>query len=130
MTTACDSTDLCLSAYTVALAYLMQKVPYVFPIVGGRKVEHLHDNINSLEVALKPEHFKKIEAATPFDPGFPTNMMVRLLAVLRQAAFLTPGCLPPGRRFRVQCSLDECNSLRCMADARRNSPSGLMYRRG
>ena len=86
MTTACDSTD---SAYIVALAYLMQKVPYVFPIVGGRKVEHLHDNINSLEVALKPEHFKKIEAATPFDPGFPTNMMVRLLAVLPQAVFLT-----------------------------------------
>ena len=85
MTTACDSTD---SAYIVALAYLMQKVPYVFPIVGGRKVEHLHDNINALEVALKPEHFKKIEAATPFDPGFPTNMMVRLLAVLPQAVFL------------------------------------------
>lgn len=25
----------------VAIAYVMQKVPYVFPIIGGRKVEHL-----------------------------------------------------------------------------------------
>jgi aryl-alcohol dehydrogenase-like predicted oxidoreductase len=27
------------SVTTIALAYVMSKVPYIFPIVGGRKVE-------------------------------------------------------------------------------------------
>jgi aryl-alcohol dehydrogenase-like predicted oxidoreductase len=26
---------------SIALAYVSQKLPYVFPIVGGRKIEHL-----------------------------------------------------------------------------------------
>ncbi|KAF8895210.1 Aldo keto reductase [Infundibulicybe gibba] len=40
----------------VAIAYVMQKVPYVFPIIGGRKVEHLLSNIEALEIALTDEH--------------------------------------------------------------------------
>ncbi|TBU46356.1 Aldo/keto reductase [Dichomitus squalens] len=55
----------------VAIAYVMQKMPYVFPIVGGRKVEHLHANIQALEIVLTPEHIKQLEAAVPFEPGFP-----------------------------------------------------------
>ncbi|CDO71415.1 hypothetical protein BN946_scf184909.g9 [Trametes cinnabarina] len=31
----------------VAIAYVMQKVPYVFPIVGGRKVEHFRGNLTA-----------------------------------------------------------------------------------
>jgi aryl-alcohol dehydrogenase-like predicted oxidoreductase len=27
------------SVTTIALAYILQKAPYVFPIIGGRKVE-------------------------------------------------------------------------------------------
>lgn len=59
----------------VAIAYVMQKVPYVFPIVGGRKVEHLHANIEALDVVLTPEHIKKIEDAVPFDLGFPSTFI-------------------------------------------------------
>lgn len=33
------------SVTAVALAYVMQKTPYVFPIIGGRKTEHLLANI-------------------------------------------------------------------------------------
>jgi aryl-alcohol dehydrogenase-like predicted oxidoreductase len=33
------------SPTAVALAYVMAKAPNVFPLVGGRKVEHLKDNI-------------------------------------------------------------------------------------
>nr|VWO95623.1 Cytochrome P450 monooxygenase AKT7 (EC (AK-toxin biosynthesis protein 7) [Ganoderma boninense] len=55
----------------VAIAYVMQKIPYVFPIVGGRKVEHLNTNLEALDIALTPEHIKKIEGAVPFDLGFP-----------------------------------------------------------
>ena len=55
----------------------MQKTPYVFPIVGGRKVEHLMDNIAALDVRLGPEHYRKIEGAVPFEVGFPTDLIVR-----------------------------------------------------
>ncbi|KZV74348.1 Aldo/keto reductase [Peniophora sp. CONT] len=65
------------SIQAVAIAYLMQKTPYVFPMVGGRKVEHLHANIEALEIALTPEHMKQIEEVTPFDVGFPTNFIGR-----------------------------------------------------
>ncbi|KAF9237344.1 NADP-dependent oxidoreductase domain-containing protein [Melanogaster broomeanus] len=59
----------------VAIAYVMQKAPYVFPIVGGRKVEQLEANLEALEIVLTPEHIKYLENIVPFDPGFPTNMI-------------------------------------------------------
>ncbi|KAI9568585.1 NADP-dependent oxidoreductase domain-containing protein [Boletus coccyginus] len=59
----------------VAIAYVMQKAPYVFPIIGGRKVEHLEANLEALEIALTPEHIKYLENIVPFDPGFPITMI-------------------------------------------------------
>jgi len=59
----------------VAIAYLLQKTPHVFPIVGGRKVEHLLANIEALGLSLTPEHIAKIESVTPFDLGFPSNII-------------------------------------------------------
>ncbi len=60
----------------------MQKVPYVFPIIGGRKVEHLQANIKALDISLTEEHVKKIEDAVPFTPGFPYNVIVSSLSFL------------------------------------------------
>lgn len=57
----------------VAIAYVMQKIPYVFPIIGGRKVEHLIANLEALDISLSAEHIKLIESALPFDYGFPFN---------------------------------------------------------
>ena len=54
----------------------MHKAPYVFPIIGGRKVEHLHANIEALDIALTDEQIKELESAVPFDPGFPTSYFV------------------------------------------------------
>ncbi|KAI0648111.1 Aldo/keto reductase [Trametes meyenii] len=59
----------------VAIAYVMQKLPFVFPIVGGRKIEHLKANIEALDVALTPDHIKRIEEAAPFEVGFPNNFI-------------------------------------------------------
>ncbi|CDO77142.1 hypothetical protein BN946_scf184657.g17 [Trametes cinnabarina] len=59
----------------VAIAYVMQKVPYVFPIIGGRKVEHFLGNLSALDIALTDEHFKRIESVQPFDLGFPSNLI-------------------------------------------------------
>ncbi|KAF8895209.1 NADP-dependent oxidoreductase domain-containing protein [Infundibulicybe gibba] len=58
----------------VAIAYVMQKVPYVFPIIGGRKVEHLLSNVEALEIALTDEHIAYLESIVSFDPGFPTAL--------------------------------------------------------
>ena len=55
----------------------MQKTPYVFPIIGGRKVEHLMANIEALEISLTDEQIKYLESVVPFDPGFPHWLIVR-----------------------------------------------------
>jgi len=54
----------------------MHKAPYVFPIIGGRKVEHLHANIEALDIALTDEQIKELESVVPFDLGFPTGFFV------------------------------------------------------
>ncbi len=59
----------------IALAYVMQKTPYVFPIIGGRKVEHILGSIKGLEVELTPEEINKIELAYPFKHGFPSDFL-------------------------------------------------------
>ncbi|OJJ97539.1 hypothetical protein ASPACDRAFT_53723 [Aspergillus aculeatus ATCC 16872] len=60
---------------SVALAYVMQKAPYVFPIIGGRKVDHLKGSVAGLGVALSDEDIQKIESAYPFDFGFPHTFL-------------------------------------------------------
>lgn len=61
----------------VAIAYLLHKSPYVFPVVGGRKVEHLLQNVDALRIALTEEQIREIEAAGPeFDVGFPGRLIV------------------------------------------------------
>ena len=55
----------------------MQKVPYCFPIIGGRKVEHLLSNIEALDISLSHEQIAFLESVIPFDPGFPNTMIVR-----------------------------------------------------
>jgi len=62
----------------VAIAYVMQKTQYVFPILGGRKVEHLMSNIGALQISLSKEHIAYLESILPFDPGFPNNFFVSL----------------------------------------------------
>jgi len=60
---------------SVALAYIMHKTPYVFPIVGGRKVEHLKGNIAALGISLSEDDLEEIEKAYVFDPGFPHTFL-------------------------------------------------------
>lgn len=62
---------------SIALAYVQQKAPYVFPIVGGRKVEHLKGNIEALSLKLEKEDYEEIEKAWPFDVGFPNSFYTR-----------------------------------------------------
>ncbi|KAI0865524.1 NADP-dependent oxidoreductase domain-containing protein [Xylaria cubensis] len=60
---------------SVALAYVLQKSPHIFPVLGGRKVEHLKANIEALSLELSPEDIKEIEGGYDFDLGFPHKFM-------------------------------------------------------
>lgn len=62
---------------SVALAYVMHKTPYVFPIVGGRTKDHLKGNIEALKIHLSKEDLKEVDEAVPFDLGFPTAFLYR-----------------------------------------------------
>ncbi|OTA63184.1 putative aryl-alcohol dehydrogenase Aad14 [Hypoxylon sp. EC38] len=63
------------SPTAIALAYVMSKYPYTYPIVGGRKVEHLRDNIKCLKITLTEQQIEYLEGIVPFDPGFPSNLI-------------------------------------------------------
>ncbi|KAF7331461.1 Aldo-ket-red domain-containing protein [Mycena kentingensis (nom. inval.)] len=59
------------SIQAVAIAYVMHKVPFVFPIIGGRKIEHMLADVEALDICLTPKHIEYIESVLPFDVGFP-----------------------------------------------------------
>ncbi|ORY71685.1 putative aryl-alcohol dehydrogenase [Pseudomassariella vexata] len=63
------------SVTAVALAYVMSKASNVFPIVGGRKVEHLNDNIKALSLKLTDEQITYLESIKTLDLGFPHNFI-------------------------------------------------------
>ncbi|GAA6017540.1 hypothetical protein JCM10207_008263 [Rhodosporidiobolus poonsookiae] len=59
------------SVTAIALAYLMAKTTHVFPLIGGRKVSHLHDNIQAIDIKLTAKQIAEIDATQKFDFGFP-----------------------------------------------------------
>ncbi|KAJ7054502.1 NADP-dependent oxidoreductase domain-containing protein, partial [Mycena amicta] len=59
------------SIQAVAIAYILQKTPYCFPVIGGRKTEHLLANLEALDITLSKEQIAFLENAVPFDPGVP-----------------------------------------------------------
>lgn len=58
-----------------AMAYVMRKAPYVSPIVGGRRVEHLKGNIEAVELDLTEVGVEEIETGCDFDIGFPYDFL-------------------------------------------------------
>lgn len=69
----------------------MSKAPYVFPIIGGRKVEHLKENIKCLTVKLTQEEIKSIEDCKGFEPGFPHDFIGPDSNVTGQSSFILAG---------------------------------------
>lgn len=63
------------SLTAIALAYLMSKYPRVYPLIGGRRVEQLHENIKSLSITLTEEQTLFLESVKPFDLGWPGNFI-------------------------------------------------------
>lgn len=63
------------SVAMIALAYILSKTSNVFPIIGGRKVEYLQDNIKALRIKLSEDEINYLESVQPFDVGFPVNFI-------------------------------------------------------
>ncbi|KAG7087890.1 hypothetical protein E1B28_011937 [Marasmius oreades] len=53
---------------TVGIAYVMQKTSYVFPVVGRRKVEHLVENLEALDIKLSDENINYLEVSSRSTP--------------------------------------------------------------
>ncbi|KAI9324955.1 NADP-dependent oxidoreductase domain-containing protein [Zopfochytrium polystomum] len=79
---------------SVALAYVMHKAPYVFPIVAVRKLERLKDGIAALSLELTPEDIDEIENATPFDIGFPFTMLFEFHGYQKYRTGMTTSDIP------------------------------------
>ncbi|CAI4035801.1 hypothetical protein SMKI_14G0080 [Saccharomyces mikatae IFO 1815] len=77
------------SVTAIAIAYVRTKAKHVFPLVGGRKVEHLKQNIKALSIKLTPEQIKYLESIVPFDVGFPTSLIGDDPAVTKKLSSLT-----------------------------------------
>lgn len=60
---------------SVAIAYVLHKAPYVFPICGGRSLEQLKGNIEAVGLDLDEGDMEEIESAAPFELGFPFNLI-------------------------------------------------------
>ncbi|OQE32421.1 hypothetical protein PENFLA_c001G02878 [Penicillium flavigenum] len=59
----------------IALAYVIAKAPNVFPLIGGRKVKHLEENIQALNIRLTTEQIEYLESQKQFEVGFPGNFI-------------------------------------------------------
>jgi len=79
------------SVTTIALAYVRAKAPNVFPIIGGRKVEHLHDNIKALSIKLTKEQVEFLESHTKFEVGFPMDFVGNDSGITGQSGPITAG---------------------------------------
>lgn len=94
----------------------MQKAPYVFPIIGGRKVEQLHANIEALELSLTAEQITFLDGAVPFDKGFPYNFFVSPCMPHRRHLGLTTETILGGR-VGLQYDVQDGRPFRCLAQA-------------
>ncbi|RYP69858.1 hypothetical protein DL771_005869 [Monosporascus sp. 5C6A] len=88
------------SITSVALAWARVKGPYIFPVVGARRVEHLKDSIEALGLELTKDDVEEIEKAVPFDFGYPQTILGG------------PGCYTPWR-FR-QIARNVCISVHAL----------------
>jgi aryl-alcohol dehydrogenase-like predicted oxidoreductase len=47
----------------IALAWLLAKKPWIIPILGTQKMEHMHENLGALDITLTTDDMREIESA-------------------------------------------------------------------
>jgi diketogulonate reductase-like aldo/keto reductase len=59
----------------VALAWTRRRSAAVVPIIGVSSVAQLADNLGAIELTLPEEMVHRLEAAAPFELGFPGDFI-------------------------------------------------------
>lgn len=59
----------------VAIAWIRSRSRAIHPIIGARRLSQLEENLGALAVSLPAELVARLDAATNFDIGFPTNFI-------------------------------------------------------
>lgn len=59
----------------VALNWLLQKSDTVIPIIGARKIEHLRDNLGTMEWSLSAEQMRTLDEASEIPLPYPYEMV-------------------------------------------------------
>jgi aryl-alcohol dehydrogenase-like predicted oxidoreductase len=75
----------------VALAWLLARSQTVVPIVGARRLEHLHGNLAGLEVNLSPEHLRVLDEVSAPQLSYPAEMNGQTRTMLQFAGTTVDG---------------------------------------
>ncbi|HET8845999.1 MAG TPA: aldo/keto reductase [Ktedonobacteraceae bacterium] len=59
----------------VAIAWIRSRSRAIHPILGARRLDQLVENLGALTVSLPSELAARLDTATDFDMGFPTNFI-------------------------------------------------------
>ena len=108
--------------YVCAIAYVMQKTRFVFPIIGGRKVEHLKSNLEALAISLSAEQIAYLEGVLPFDKGFPYKYFVSDFSFTCSSGRILTLVLDRAMRL---CIMLHSRLLATLRGGRLQSPSSL-----
>jgi len=69
----------------VALGWLLQRPVVCIPIIGGRKLSQIEDNLKSTDFSLSDAHLKRLDDVSRIELGFPHDFMVS--QTVREFAF-------------------------------------------
>ncbi|MCI2420903.1 aldo/keto reductase [Saccharopolyspora sp. K220] len=90
-TVAAIANELGTTSAAVSLAWLRAREGTVVPILGGRRVEHLENNLAALEVPLTPEHLQRLDDVSAPTLNYPAPMHGALRAMLQFAGTTVDG---------------------------------------
>lgn len=63
------------SPVCIGFAYVMQKQPYVFPLIPNPTVSALRESMQALTMTLSKTDMARIQGAARFEPGFPHDLL-------------------------------------------------------
>lgn len=63
------------SIAAIAIAFIIRRTRYCFPILGGRKVDHLKDNVTAFDIELSDEQVKHLEDVVQIEKPFPISIL-------------------------------------------------------
>jgi aryl-alcohol dehydrogenase-like predicted oxidoreductase len=72
----------------VAIAWTMTRSPSIQPILGARSADQLRDNLGAVNVKLSAEECRRLEAASGFQAGFPSDFIAQTSSWVFGAALI------------------------------------------